>query len=114
MNSLPVLLTKKQRNSGWLWWAFQLLLLPLLLNEGNRFLAAPLSEAKLNFVFFCLNFAGITLILWSFLRISCGQGLRHIFRTLPLALNGFHFQLPLRHPAYIFYLQIRHLIIYAI
>ena len=88
MNSLPVLLTKKQRNSGWLWWAFQLLLLPLLLNEGNRFLAAPLSEAKLNFVFFCLNFAGITLILWSFLRISCGQGLRHIFRTLQSGFFG--------------------------
>lgn len=88
MNSLPVSLTKKQQNLGWFWWAFQLLLLPLLLNEGNRFLAAPLSDAKLNFLFFCLNFAGITLILWNFLRVSCGHGLRHFFRTLQSAFFG--------------------------
>jgi len=88
MKSLPVSLTKKQRNLGWFWWAFQLLLLPLLLNEGNRFLATPLSEARLNFVFFCLNFAGITLILWGFLCTSCGHGLRHFFRTLQSAFFG--------------------------
>jgi len=88
MKSLPVSLTKKQRNLGWFWWAFQLFLLPLLLVEGNQFLAAPLSEARVNFAFFCLNFAGTVLILWCFLRTSCGHGLRHIFRTLQSAFFG--------------------------
>ena len=88
MNSLPVSLTKKQQNLGWFWWAFQLTLLPLLLFEGNRFLAAPLSESQLNFVFFCVNFVVITVIMGRAFLASCGHGLRHIFRTLQSAFFG--------------------------
>lgn len=88
MKSLPISLTKKQCIWGWLWWAFQLVFLPVLLTEGNHFLAAPLSEARLNFVFFCVNFAGTTLVLGRFTLASLGHGLRKLFRTLQSAFFG--------------------------
>ena len=81
-------LTKKQCTWGWIWWALQLFLIPMLLREGNRFLAAPLSETRLNFVFFCINFIGITLILWRHIIASCAHGFRKIFRTLVSAFIG--------------------------
>lgn len=87
--TLPISLTKSQRNLGWFWWAFQLLFLPLILTEGNRYLGAPVSEAELNFIFFCLNFAATTLILWRFALASCKQGLRRVFYTLQSAFLGF-------------------------
>ena len=88
MKSLPVSLTKKQRILGWIWWAFQLLLLPLLLAVGNQYLSSPLSEAKQNFVFFCVNFAGITVLEGSFVLASFRQGLRSLLRTLQAAFFG--------------------------
>lgn len=96
-NPLPISLTKAQRNLGWFWWAFQLLFLPLILTEGNRYLGSPLSEAELNFLFFCLNFMGITLILGRFTLASCAHGLRRVFFTLQSAFLGFalHFLLKL-------------------
>lgn len=81
-------LTKKQCTWGWIWWALQLFLIPMLLREGNRFLAAPLSETRLNFVFFCINFIGIILILWRHIIASCAHGFRKIFRTLVSAFIG--------------------------
>lgn len=89
MNALPISLTKPQRNWGWFWWAFQLFLLPLLFSEGNRLLAVPLSDAQLNFIFFCVNFIGTTAILGRFTLSSCGHGLRRLFRTLQSAFFGF-------------------------
>ena len=88
MKTLPVSFTKTQRNLGWFWWAFQLLFLPLLLAGINLHLSVPMSEARLNFAFFCLNFAGITSILWKYLYNSCAHGLRHFFRTLQSGFFG--------------------------
>ena len=89
MKSLPISFTKTQRNLGWFWWAFQLILLPLLLTEGNRHLGSPVSEAELNFIFFGLNFAATTLILGRFALNSCKAGLRRVFYTLQSAFLGF-------------------------
>lgn len=86
--TLSTYLTKKQCIWGWIWWALQLFVIPMLLREGNRFLAVPLSEARLNFVFFCVNFLGIVLILGRYVLSSCGHGLRNFFRTLVSAFLG--------------------------
>lgn len=82
MRSLPISLTEQERNFGWLWWAFQLAFLPMLLNQGNRYLGSPLSQARLNFLFFCVNFAATTAVLGAFALRSCKQGLRQMFLTL--------------------------------
>ena len=89
MKSLPISFTKAQRNLGWFWWIFQLLFLPVILTEGNRYLGNPLSPAELNFLFFCLNFAGTSLILGRFTLLSCRHGLRRPFYTLQSAFLGF-------------------------
>ena len=89
MKVLPISLTKNQRNWGWFWWAFQLIFLPLILTESNRYLGAPVTEAELNFIFFCVNFAATTLILGRFFLNSCAHGLRRVFYTLQSAFLGF-------------------------
>lgn len=62
---------------GWGWWAFQLLLLPSVLNALNGFLAQPISAAELNFVFYFVNFLAVLLIFHDFLARSARAVLAH-------------------------------------
>ena len=47
-----------QRETRWglVYLAVSLVVLPALLQAGNRLLAAPLSDARLNFIYYCINF----------------------------------------------------------
>ena len=88
MKSLPVSLTNKQRLFGWLWWAFQCLFLSEVLDFVNPQLPVPFSEARLNFIYFAINFAAITVILGSYIKASVGHGIKNLFRTLRWAGIG--------------------------
>ncbi len=89
MKKLPVSLTRGETVFCWVWWALQLLAVPLVLVLLNALLPAPLSEAKLNFVFFFLNFAVLTVGMWKFCIASCRIGLQRPAYTLQSAFFGF-------------------------
>ena len=55
---------------GWVYFFFQLLVLPSLLVWGNTRAGRPFSEAELNFTFFSINFAAV---LWIFHRFLSGS-----------------------------------------
>ena len=88
MKSLSVSLTKKQCILGWLWWVFQILFLAEVLDLVNPQLPFPFSEARLNFVYFAINFAAITVILGGYIKASFGHGIKNLFRTLRWAGIG--------------------------
>ncbi len=89
MNKLSVSLQKREKVAGFLYLAFQFLLLSPLLAFGNALLPTPLSLSELNFVFFCVNFLATTVIFRKLL-LRCGKiSLRKPFRTLKWALLGF-------------------------
>ena len=88
MKSLLVSPTKKQYILGWLWWAFQLLFLSEVLDLVNQVLPTPFSEARLNFLYFAVNFAATTVTLGSYLKGSFGHSIKNLFRTLRWAGIG--------------------------
>ncbi len=72
MKKLTVSLTHNERIWGWCYLAVQLLVLPTALQLIDLLLGDPLSDAQLNFVFFCINFICITVIFHRFLA-QCGR-----------------------------------------
>lgn len=62
---------------GGLYFAFQLFLLPQLLQLGNAALGSPLSAGELNFTFFLINFLAVLFLFHDFLGKSASQILRH-------------------------------------
>ncbi|MGN1015612.1 MAG: lysostaphin resistance A-like protein [Faecousia sp.] len=58
---------------GWVYFLFQLLVLPSLLVWGNTRAGHPFSEAELNFTFFAINFAAVVWIFHRFLSGSFRQ-----------------------------------------
>ena len=58
---------------GWVYFFFQLLVLPSLLVWGNTRAGRPFSEAELNFTFFAINFAAVVWIFRRFLGSSFRQ-----------------------------------------
>lgn len=55
---------------GWAYLAFELLLLPTLLQALNQCLASPMSSGTLNFTYYLINFLAIICIFRRFLRDS--------------------------------------------
>ncbi len=88
MNKLSVPLTKTETATGWIYWAFQMFLLPLILAFMNRIIPKPLSEAKINFLFFGINFIFVTVILRHFLITSLKNMLKRPFFVLRFAFFG--------------------------
>lgn len=88
MNRL-IQMTPTEKKLGWFYWAFQLLLLPVILVLLNDHFGAPMTETELNFLFFALNFVLLLLIFHKFVFHSCGVGLRRPLRTLWSAALGF-------------------------
>lgn len=89
MNKLSVSLSKKNTVFGFIYIVLQLLVLPTLLVLGNWFLGNPLSEAKLNFVFFAVNFIVITVVYRHFLIDNLKILLQRPWRALCFAGAGF-------------------------
>lgn len=85
MNKLSVSMTQKEQQFGWFYWAFQLLVLPALLQ------AAPdsFSDVQLNFLYFLLNFLCLAIIFHTFLKRSCQDAMKRPVKILFCALLGF-------------------------
>ncbi len=86
---LPVSLTRTETVTGWCWWIFQLFILQVILVTANWLLPQPLSDARLNFVFFCINFLALTVLLRKYLLASLNIALEKPGKTLLSALCGF-------------------------
>lgn len=77
-----------EKKLGWFYWAFQLLLLPVVLTLLNDHFGQPMTQTELNLLFFLVNFLLLLLILLRFFFRSCGAGLTRPFRTLRWAILG--------------------------
>lgn len=75
--ALSVSISREETIWGWVYLAFQLLLLPSILSAVNGMLPHAMSSAELNFLFFLLNFLAILWIFHSFLGKSAGQVRQH-------------------------------------
>ena len=67
---LTIRLTPREALLGWAYLGFELVLLPVILVQGNALLGFPLPEADLNFVYFAINYLAIFLIFRRVLAIS--------------------------------------------
>lgn len=82
-------MNKRERLLCGLYLPFQLLILPAVL----AFLPLSLSEAQLNFLFFCINFVAVVLICGKFLFSSLkaiGNAPSHFVLTVVLVLPLYH------------------------
>ena len=86
---ISISMTRTESVLSWIYWPFQLVLLPVLLAAGNELLKDPLSEVELNFAYFCVNFLCLTVILHRFLGVSAKAALKRPFYTLQSAFFGF-------------------------
>lgn len=80
---------KQEMKYGLFYLVISLVVLPSLLQAGNRLLAAPLSAARLNFVYYCVNFAATVWIFRRFLGNQLKAALRIPFPTLWYAALGY-------------------------
>ena len=82
-------LSRNEMISGWSYYAFSLLALPIVLQYANAALGAPLNEARLNFVFYAANFTAVCLLLRRFLKQNLQIAFRRVFPVLWYALLGY-------------------------
>lgn len=82
-------LTGTETIYGICWIVISKLLLPSALTAGNRLLAAPLTSAQLNFVYFCLNFVAVVWIFRRFLLSSWRCALKSPVPVLWYAVLGY-------------------------
>lgn len=87
--SLSPQLSRNEVISGWSYYAFSMLALPIVLQYTNAFLDYPLNEARLNFVYYTMNFAAAALIFNRFLRISFRVAMKRAFPVLWYALLAY-------------------------
>lgn len=80
---------KQEMRYGLIYLAVSLIVLPALLQAGNRLLAAPLSDARLNFIYYCINFAFVVWIFRRFLHTQLKAALRVPFPTIWYAALGY-------------------------
>ena len=92
-SNLSVSLTQKELVGGWVYLAFEALLLPLLLNMLNGYLAHPMTGAELNFTYFGLNFLACLWIFHSFLDHNAAMMRKHpiyFFQAVILGLAAYY------------------------
>jgi len=90
-HSIGPYLSDKETFSGFVYMAFQLILLPGLLAFINQGLEQPLNIAEINFVFYLVNFITILLIFQRFLGNSLEQVWQHPIYFLEAVILGFVF-----------------------
>ena len=89
---MPTALTHRETLRGFSYMAFQILLLPVLLQAANQFADHFFSEAELNFLFFLINFLAVICIFHSFLHKSGKKLVQHpiyVLQTVILGLCGY-------------------------
>ena len=87
--SLPIALTQKETRNGFLYMAISLIALPWLLSEGNAYLADPLSQGKVNFIYYFLNFAVMVWLCRHFLGDNLKLALRIPFPVIWYGILGY-------------------------
>ena len=88
-SSLPVALTHKETRNGFIYMAISLIALPWLLSEGNAYLADPLSQGKINFIYYFLNFGFMVWICRKFLGQSLNYALKIPFPVIWYGILGY-------------------------
>ena len=88
-SSLPISLTHKETRNGLLYMAISLIALPWILSEGNALLAAPLSQGKVNFLYYFINFAVMVWLCRQFLGQSLKLALRIPFPVIWYGVLGY-------------------------
>ena len=87
--SLPAPLTREETRNGLIYMAISLIALPWLLNEGNAFLAEPLSLGKVNFIYYFLNFAVMVWLCRKFLSQALSIALKIPFPVIWYGVLGY-------------------------
>lgn len=88
MRNLSISMTRAERTLGFAFLPIQILILPVLLVQGNLIVGSPLSPAQLNFALFALDFFCITVIFRQFLWQSMHQALSAPWQLLRYAGAG--------------------------
>ena len=81
--------TLAETQRGWIYYIFSFAALPAALRWFCGLLAAPLSEGRLNFLYYCINFLAAGWIFRRFLAGSMKSALRHPLTTLWYAALGY-------------------------
>lgn len=87
--SISTALTGQETLRGFVYLAFQMLVLPSFLAWSNTQLAQPLNDAQLNFVFYMVNFIAMLLIFHDYLGRSMTHALRHLADLCQAVILGF-------------------------
>ena len=88
MRNLSIATTRRERAFGFAYLPVQILLLPVLLVQGNLILGNPLPPSTLNFILFALDFLCVTVILRRFLWQSLRKALSAPWQLLRYAGAG--------------------------
>ena len=80
--------THQENVYGWLWLLIQIVILPAVLQTGNRLLPQPLGDAELNFLFFLINFLAVICIFHRFLTKSAKKLTQHPMYFLQAVVLG--------------------------
>ena len=80
---------KKETTWGLAWLVISLMILPTFLSIGNQLLGAPLSMGLLNFVYYCLNFAGTIVVFHRFLKTAMDAALSRVLAVIWYAILGY-------------------------
>ena len=88
-STLTVSLTNRETRNGFIYMAISLIALPWLLSEGNAYLANPLSQGKINFIYYFLNFAFMVWICRKFLGQSLNYALKIPFPVIWYGILGY-------------------------
>lgn len=89
MNKLSVTLTNDEKIAGWIYYAFQLLLLGLILTLANMALNYPLTITQVNVLCFVINFVVTTVIFRKFLWKNLRIAIKDPGRTIGYMFCGF-------------------------
>ena len=81
--------SRRETRFGWIYYAISFIALPYGLSWFSSLLAAPLTEAKLNFLYYCINFAAVFWIFRRFLGDSFRFAVRRPFAVLWYAALGY-------------------------
>ena len=88
-SSLPTPLTHGETRNGFIYMAISLIALPWLLSEGNGYLAKPLSQGKVNFIYYFINFAVMVWLCRKFLAQSLSIALKIPFPVVWYGVLGY-------------------------
>ena len=82
-------MSRGEKVFGWLYLAFQLLLLPSVLTWVNIQLGSPMNQAVYNFVYYVVNFTAMVCIFHRFLRDSLAAAWEDFWNFIQAVVLGF-------------------------